>query len=168
MVADDRGHVAEVGQPGEAFRRTRILGGQVEREADRIGGVMRDRDRGDLQAFELERRARLEELPVRLRLEGVLDAAGGLAVREDLEAGILAEQGGQADAVVGVFVRDEDGVQGPRFDAELLQGRLEPRPLEPGVEHHPRAADLQQGAVAGTAGTEDVEGESHAGGDATP
>ena len=167
VVADDRGHVAEVGQPGQAFGRPRFFGGEVEREADGIGGVVRDRDRGDLQALELERRTGLEELPVGLGLEGILDAPGGLAVREDLEPRILAEQGGQADAVVGMLVRDENGVQGTGFDAELLQGGLQPRALEARIQHHPRAADLQQGAVAGTAGAEDVEGESHAGADAT-
>ena len=91
VVLHDGGRVAEVGQPGQALGGPGVFGGQVEGEADRIGGVMRDGDRGHLNPAELEGRAGLEELPVRLRLEGILDASGGLAIGEDLQGGILAE-----------------------------------------------------------------------------
>ena len=69
MVFYDCRGVSEVGEPGQTLGGTGVFGWQIEGEADRVGCVVWDRDRGHLNAAELERGAGLEELPVWLRLE---------------------------------------------------------------------------------------------------
>ena len=69
VVLDHLGRMPEVGQPGDAPGGVAILSRAIDGEADRVGGVVGDGDRGDGEPAELERTPRLEDLPVRSHLE---------------------------------------------------------------------------------------------------
>ena len=84
MVLNHVGRMSEIRQPRDALGGTGVLGRAVDGVTDWVGGVVWNRDRGDLESAKLKRSTRLEELPVGLHLECSLDAPGGFAVGEDL------------------------------------------------------------------------------------
>jgi len=84
MMPHHVGRMPEVRQPSHAARVVAVLAGAVHGIPDRVGGIVGDRNRGDLEPAEFERRACLEELPIGLHLQRSLDATGRLAVGEDL------------------------------------------------------------------------------------
>ncbi len=129
MFHDGR-RVPKVGEPGDAFAGSSVLGWAVDGEADGVRGVMRNRNRSDLQPALFKGGARFEELPIHVCFDGLLDPTGGFTIGEDFEQRILAEQGAQSDAVVGVLMGDEDGVNRPCFQADFLQGRHQPWALK--------------------------------------
>ena len=117
---DDGGRMSEVREPGQSLSRPGVLRGAVDGEADRIGRIVWDGDRGHLQAADLEGRAGLKELPIHIGFYGVFYPPGGLTISKNLQEGVLTEQGGQPDAVIGVFMGDHYGVQRARFETEFL------------------------------------------------
>ena len=168
MVLDHLGRMPEVGQPGDAPGGVAILSRAIDGEADWVGGVVGDGDRGDSEPAELERAPRLEDLPVRSHLERPLDAVRGLPVGEDLEVRVLSQQRRESDAMVAVLMGDHNRIEGAGFRPQLAERGFESWAGKARIQHHACAARFQNRAVAGTAGAKDVEGEGHRNGHATP
>jgi len=151
MLLDQLGHVAKVGDDGD------LHAGGAEREADGIGGVVGDGEGRDFDIADFEFQAGAD----------VFDAAGSFrrrigehffdfAVRRLGEVGgtiPIASELGQAVAVVGVLVGDEDGVHVLGTGAaESFEAADDFLAAETGVYEESGAAGLEKSRIAGAAG----------------
>lgn len=142
---DGVGHVAEVGDDGEAG------GAGGDGIADGVDGVVGDGEGLDVEGAELEAGACLEAAEVGVEF-APFDLGGGGVGEEDGElaaaGGVAADEGGEAEDVVGVFVGDEDGVElvGVLADGgEAFEGLF---PAEPGIDEDAGLGGGDEDAVA--------------------
>ena len=143
VIADGLGEVAEVGGDADA----EAFG--AEAEADGVGGVVGDGERGDGDVADGEGLAGLEGFEVRGEVAPG-DAGRGEAGQVDGDAKEAGE-GDEAADVVGVFVGDEDGVEGGGVFADGGEAVEDFAAAQAGVDEQAGAAGGEKGRVAGTA-----------------
>lgn len=157
-VAEFGGHaagdVAGVGEHAEGG----VVG--VEDESDWVDGVVLDGEGIDVEVFDGERLAWVEGFPLGVG-DGFADHVGGGVGGEDRD-GEGFQEGAEAIDVVAVFVGEEDGVDGFRGDADLVEAELELAGGEAGINEDADVVAIDHCGIAATAATEHCE--PHGGG----
>ncbi len=143
MITDGFREVAEVGGDADAEAFC------AEAEADGVGGVVRDGEGGDGDVADGEGLAGLEGFELRGEVAPG-DAGRGEAGQVDGDAEEAGE-GDEAADVVGVFVGDEDGVEGGGVFADGGEAVEDFAAAEARVNEQAGAAGGEKGRVAGTA-----------------
>ena len=152
MELDGFGHVAQVGGDADAH----ALG--FEAEAHRVDGVVRDAEALHFDIADPEAGAGLEGLQARRRNGAPVDGGGGQARQVDHGAdALLAGQHRKTGDVIGVFVGDQDGVDGLERFTDRGEAFAQFAHAEAGVDQNARIFGGQEGGVAGTAAGQHAE-----------
>ena len=152
MMLDEFGEVAEIGDDGE-FRTVGAKG-----IGDGIGGVVRDGEGRDLDVADRETLARANVLDA---LDFFGDSGGKQAddfamsrFREICRGAPVAEKLRKAAGMIGVLVRNQDGVEAIRFDAQRSEAAERFLAAKASVDEKARALGFEQRGIARTAGSE--------------
>jgi len=151
MVFHQLGKIAEVGDDGD------FGAAEAESEADRIGGVVRNREGRDFDIADFEFDSRTDVFHALGSLRGrVRKHLFDFAMRGLGEVGgaiPVAGQLGEAVAMIGVLVGDEDGVDVRGAGAaEGLEAANHFLAAESSVHEESGAARFEQGGIARAAG----------------
>lgn len=155
--AHELGHVAEVGDPGEAAAGfEEVAGAPGKDETDGVVGVVGDRERSDLEILKVEIAAGGEDLPVEGTVHFGLEGASGVAVGEKAQVG-MAGKATEAAGVILVLVGEEDAVDGLDGDIHGGEQAADLAAGKPGVDKDAGTGGLKEGAVAGAVRAKDVK-----------
>ena len=162
MDAHVIGEVAEIGADGD------FCAVGAEGEGDRIGSIVRDSEGVDINVADGEALACLDGFDAaKASAEGIGEDAlqgvhGGFG---DIERSFpKAEDLGEAVAMVGVFVSDQDGVEAIDFATDGGEAGKGFAFAEASVDENAGGLGFEQGEIARTAGRED--GDAKTDGDA--
>ena len=101
----------QISYPSQAFAwQKKIVSAPLEKKADRIVSVMRNRERRNLQPPELEGEPCLENFPVSSPRQSGLDCFGGVSVGKERKVA-PAGQSSYTTGMVVVLMGEKDGVE---------------------------------------------------------
>ena len=146
----------EIGNEPEVGREADLVPVNGKGVSDRVH-VVRDFEWGDLNPAEFELESRLEEDEVRRDLDLAFSKLRDLFRHEvDGDLKSFGQCGTTALMhMVRVSVRDQNGADGSRIDADFGQSALNLDPAEPGIEEQIATGTMDNGGVAAAAAAED-------------
>lgn len=147
---DEFSGVAEVGEEAD------VAGGGAEEEADGVLGVVGDGERIDRDIAEIEGATGLELSEGEGVFALALDGFGGEAVAVDGDAEFSGD-GAEAHDMVGVFVGDEDTVEGFGGAADTGEALADLASAEAGIDEQARFGGFEVGTIASGTAAEDGE-----------